>query len=93
MIFEVENIKCGGCANSITQSLLAFDEINDVKIDVELGSITIHSNSESDELKNTIGSKLTAMGYPEKGSVEGLDSLKARATSYVSCAIGKMTEK
>lgn len=92
MIFEVDNIKCGGCANSISQNLLALDEIDDVSIDVEQGSVTVFTNSDSDELRSIIGSKLTAMGYPEKGSVEGLGSLKAKATSYVSCAIGKMSD-
>jgi hypothetical protein len=31
------------------------------------------------------------MGYPEKGTVAGLDSLKGKAKSVVSCAIGKVS--
>jgi len=33
---------------------------------------------------------LLDLGYPEIDSVEGFDSAKAKAKSFVSCAIGKM---
>jgi hypothetical protein len=31
------------------------------------------------------------MGYPEKGSTQGLDAGVSNIKSYVSCAIGKMS--
>jgi copper chaperone len=91
MIFEVENIKCGGCANGIRQKLTGIESIDDVSVDVESGQVTVVSADDSDSLKTTILTTLAGMGYPEKGSVEGLGSVKAKATSYVSCAIGKMS--
>jgi copper chaperone len=91
MIFEVENIKCGGCANGIRQKLTALDAVDEVNVDVESGQVDVVSAAESDALKSTIRTTLAGMGYPEKGSVEGLSSVKAKATSYVSCAIGKMS--
>ncbi|HIJ28674.1 MAG TPA: heavy metal transporter, partial [Gammaproteobacteria bacterium] len=39
-----------------------------------------------DELEET----LRGIGYPKRGSVEGLDNVKAKAVSFVSCAIGRM---
>ncbi len=92
MIFNVENIKCGGCANGITQKLLSIDIVNNVSVDIEIGQVTVDTVEISENHRNTILAVLTSMGYPEKGSVEGLSSVKAKATSYVSCAIGKMTD-
>ena len=92
MIIEVENIKCGGCANSINQKLMQLDDIEDVAVDVESGRITLNTGQTSDAFRQAVLTRLTAMGYPEKGSVEGLGAVKARATSYVSCAIGKMSD-
>jgi len=36
-------------------------------------------------------SKLKSMGYPEQGSVSGLDAGLANAKSFVSCAIGRVS--
>lgn len=92
MIFEVENIKCGGCANSINQKLVGLEKVNDVFVDVDNGCVTVGAEDESEDLRKTILATLASMGYPETGSAEGLSSVKARATSYLSCAIGKMTD-
>jgi len=82
----VENIKCGGCANSIQKGLLKLDGVEAVEVIVEQGQVNI----EGDVARDTIVQSLLSMGYPEKGSVEGLNSLKAKATSFVSCAVGRM---
>ena len=36
---------------------------------------------------------LLQAGYPETGTTKGMTSLKAKATSFVSCAIGRVGEK
>jgi copper chaperone len=82
----VENIKCGGCANSIQKGLLKIEGVEAVDINIEQGIVDIEGTIPRDKLVNA----LQSMGYPEIGSVEGLHSLKAKATSYVSCAIGRM---
>ena len=92
MIFEVDNIKCGGCANSINQKLLKVDGVQEVSVDIEKGQISVITDDHSELFKQSVSARLQSMGYPEKGSVDGFDSVKAKATSYVSCAIGKMTE-
>jgi copper chaperone len=42
-------------------------------------------------IKQTVIDKVRSMGYPEKGSVAGLEAGLTNAKSFVSCAIGRMT--
>ncbi len=92
MIFEVENIKCGGCAHSINTKLLELENVDQVDVDVEKGQVVVKSLVDSAQLRASVQATLAGMGYPAKGSVTGFSSVKAKATSYVSCAIGRMTE-
>lgn len=82
--FEVENIKCGGCMNSIKTALLKLDGVESVSIDQETDMVTIQGNA----VREVIVSKLNDLGYPEKGH----NSFAKKAKSYVNCAIGRMTE-
>lgn len=90
MYFEmqVENIKCGGCANSIQNLLDSLEGVSDTQVDIEAGSVSC--TLESDTLKEQVKQCLLKQGYPEVGTVEGLGAMGAKAKSYVSCAIGKM---
>ena len=86
-MITVENIKCRGCAKTIENSLLKALEIRTVSVDVEQGLVTV----EGDNLQREhIAQTLLSLGYPEKGAVAGLESLKAKGKSFVSCAIGRM---
>lgn len=89
----VENIKCGGCANGIKNSLKDTGLITSVEVDVEEGRIDLVLDDTQDVESATqqIKAKLLSMGYPEQGSVEGLKAAGAKAKSYVSCAVGKMS--
>ncbi len=85
----VDNIKCGGCANSISKKMLQQEGITAVNIDVERGAVSI----EGDESQRDHYAKaLQGLGYPEQGSVEGLGSVGAKAKSFVSCAVGRMSD-
>jgi copper chaperone len=87
-IIDVENIKCGGCANTIENKLKKLDSVTQVNVDVEQGQVTIEADDDSlTQLVET----LLASGYPEKGTAEGFKAAKAKAKSFVSCAIGKMS--
>lgn len=86
---EVENIRCGGCANTITKKLKAIEGVDAVDVAIEDQIVTIDSNNES--VRDDAVAALFNMGYPERGSVEGLDALKEKAKSVVSCAIGKVS--
>lgn len=78
----VENIKCGGCMNSIKTALLKIDGVQNVSIDKDTETITIDGTAE----KTILVQVLSKMGYPEKGN----NDLLKKAKSYVSCGIGKM---
>nr|VFK21680.1 MAG: copper chaperone [Candidatus Kentron sp. LPFa]VFK66012.1 MAG: copper chaperone [Candidatus Kentron sp. UNK]VFK69090.1 MAG: copper chaperone [Candidatus Kentron sp. UNK] len=84
---EVDNIKCHGCANTIRKKTMATHGVEEVAVDVETGSVTITS---SDDLREPISETLRSLGYPQRGSSEGFGQIKAKATSFVSCAIGRM---
>ena len=84
----VENIKCGGCTNTINTRLKNHDAVNDCTIDIGNGVITI----DGDETHKTeIAQLLLKLGYPETGTAEGLKAAKAKAKSFVSCAVGKIS--
>ena len=86
--FDVENIKCGGCENTIRKGLSTIPGVSEVQIDRDQQRITLNAD-EAD--RPTIAEKLRSMGYPEQGSVAGLQSGLAQAKSMVSCAIGKVS--
>jgi len=87
-IIEVENIKCRGCANTIEHKLNKIDDVTGVQVDVENGRVTIEAGEDS---HTALADTLLQSGYPEKGTAAGIKAAKARAKSFVSCAIGKMS--
>jgi len=86
-VIEVENIKCGGCANSIRKGLLDDGRVTDVEVDIENGTVIVEGD---DSARDEIAVSLAHMGYPEVGSVEGMKAAAAKAKSFVSCAIGRI---
>ncbi|SFV77259.1 Heavy metal transport/detoxification protein [hydrothermal vent metagenome] len=87
MEITVDNIKCGGCAGSITKKLTSIFDTDKIDVNIEQGVISIDLD---DSKKDELAKVLLDLGYPEIDSVEGFDSAKAKAKSFVSCAIGKM---
>jgi copper chaperone len=87
---EVENIKCGGCAGTIRKRVMELPGVNDAEVLVEQGVVLIEAD---ESLRSDVVEILLQSGYPETGSAKGMASLKAKATSFVSCAIGRMGEK
>ena len=83
---EVENIKCGGCMNSIKTALLKFENVIEVSIDKGIDTITINSNTDTD--RSVFVNTLSNLGYPEKGH----NSLLHKGKSFVSCAIGNLSK-
>ncbi|MCK4706486.1 MAG: heavy-metal-associated domain-containing protein [Gammaproteobacteria bacterium] len=90
MSFEisVENIKCGGCANTISTKLNKMDVVDNCEINIEAGVITVSADP---TYRSEIAQLLLKLGYPEKGSVEGLKAATTKAKSFVSCAVGKIS--
>ncbi len=91
---RVENIKCGGCAQHIKDSLNLMDGVKSVSIDIESGLVNVdfEGAENSVKLQQKIQQKLLDKGYPEVGSVEGMKAVGVKAKSFVSCAIGKMSK-
>ena len=85
----VDNIKCGGCAKTITKALneLGFE---DVVVDPESSFVEVNSPQDAAKLLEAV-SKLKDLGYPLIDTEEGLKALALKAKSYLSCAIGKMS--
>ncbi|MEY5042137.1 MAG: hypothetical protein RLZZ414_1696 [Bacteroidota bacterium] len=81
---QVENLKCGGCINTVKKAVLNAQGVKDVEIDLETGMITIQSANEINEAE--IVQKLAQLGYPKVGE----NDLGKKIKSYVSCAIGKL---
>ena len=91
--FQVENIRCGGCANTITKKLKEISGVENVDVHVEDKQVIVTTKlATDDDIRHTLGEKLLKLGYPETGTNEA-NNLKAKATSVVSCAIGKVSSK
>ena len=86
-LISVENIKCGGCASTIKNKLMELPDIEAVTVDIEAGEVNIVGNEQSRE---NVAMLLLKLGYPEKGTTEGLKAAAAKAKSFVSCAIGRI---
>jgi len=84
----VENVKCGGCARSIEKALLADKRISRVNVDPAQGLVVLEAEG---DVRTDAAAVLARLGYPEKGSVEGLKAAAATAKSFVSCAVGRMS--
>jgi len=87
LTISVENIKCGGCAKTIEKSLLKMQGVQQVDVNIIEGMVTLAGENLDKEI---IAKTLLSLGYPEKGSAEGMASLTSKAKSFVSCAIGRM---
>lgn len=83
---KIQNLKCGGCANTITDKLYQMENVSNVSVDIEEGAVTFEYDSEQTLLN--VKTALHKAGYPEEGDV---NTLGTKAKSYVSCAIGKMS--
>ncbi len=88
--FEVENLKCGGCAQTIESTLRADPRVTRVAVDVPSKVVDIEASA---GLRQDFAAELARIGYPEKGTVEGLRSAAAMAKSFVSCAVGHFSDK
>lgn len=83
---KVQNLKCGGCANTITNKLSSLPNITNVKVDVEESLVSFEY---VDELTfESVIETLKINGYPQDGDE---NSFGTKAKSFVSCAIGRMS--
>lgn len=89
--FEVANIRCGGCANTI-RTALSNANFNGVKVNLLSQPPQVSAEIKDDEHLTLFKTILKDHGYPlidEKLTFINGASLKAK--SFVSCAVGKFT--
>ncbi len=86
---EVENLKCNGCASTIKNKISALSGVGSVEVDNDSQVVTIVHDETIEKEKLT--TTLKSLGYPEKGTIDGLDGILTEAKSYVSCAVGKIS--
>ncbi|MCH9812643.1 MAG: heavy-metal-associated domain-containing protein [Epsilonproteobacteria bacterium] len=90
--FEVLNIKCSGCANTVQKSLKP--EYGEVEVNLEVMPrvVTLEVSEDFDE--DTFRQKMKSLGYPLADETLGaFEEVGTKAKSFVSCAIGKMDQK
>ena len=86
---NVDNMKCGGCANTITKSLENIAGIRDVHVDIDKGLVSFDGDS---SLYTDAVQRLDQLGYPVQGTASGLHGAVEAVKSYVSCAIGRVSK-
>ena len=81
----VQNLRCNGCAKTITSKLAAINGISNITVDINRSTIAFTAGEIEDAL--VVKQKLKALGYPTSTDANGVLS---RAKSFVSCASGKI---
>ena len=84
---QVQNLKCGGCANTILTQLSKLDGITDVSVNNDTDEVSFDYSSDEDF--DAAKTKLSDLGYPIVGEQ---NSLPKKAKSFVSCAVGRITK-
>ena len=86
--FEVLNVKCGGCANTLTTKLA--EEFGEVTVNLEVEPRQITLDIEDDHIP-ALRESLKGLGYPMSDEdLSTIESFTTTAKSFVSCAVGKM---
>ena len=84
----VQNLKCGGCARTITNKLSELENISEVQVFTNTSTVSFAYEDSSDALN--VKDKLKDLGYP---SIDSKNTLASKAKSYLSCATGKMSKQ
>jgi len=83
----IQNLKCGGCANTVTTRLSELENISNIEVSNEENSVAFSYKNEND-LEQAIG-LLSKLGYPVVGEE---NTLGKKAKSFVSCAVGRLNK-
>ncbi len=83
---KVQNLKCGGCANTISKKISSLKNIDDVLVNVDTSEVSFGYGGVEDF--ETVKKELFKLGYPLEG--ENNPSI-SQAKSYVSCVIGRLS--
>ncbi|MDQ1244032.1 MAG: copper chaperone [Campylobacterota bacterium] len=90
--FKVLNVKCGGCTNTIKEALK--DEFGEVDIDLTQEPRVVTLEIKDEDAEKSFRKKMRSLGYPMEDEELGtLTKGGLKAKSFISCAIGKMSEE
>lgn len=84
----VQNLKCGGCARTITNKLSDMEKISEVEVFPNTSTVSFTYEESNDVMR--VKDKLKDLGYPP---VDSKNTIALKAKSFVSCATGKMANK
>ncbi len=84
---QVQNLKCGGCAKTISNKLSGIKEIKDVIVEKDSSSVSFDHQSADDA--SLVKETLRKLGYP---TIDDENGFVEKAKSFVSCASGKMAK-
>jgi copper chaperone len=59
----VENVKCGGCVNTIKQGLAKDERVQSVEVNIEHGTVRVVC---TEDIGPELAAMLAALGYPPK---------------------------
>ncbi len=89
--FEIENVKCSGCAHTLKSKLK--DEFGAVEVNLDIFPRQITLDIDESRVP-MLGEALKKIGYPMSSDELGIiDGITTKAKSFVSCAIGKIEQK
>jgi len=86
--FQVENVKCGGCASTLKSKLQEPFGVVEVNLETMPREITLEvEETQLQELRTL----LRSLGYPMSDEKLNLfETGTTKAKSFVSCAVGKV---
>jgi len=86
--YEVINVKCGGCANTLKTKLV--EEFGEVEVNLEVEPRQITLDIEESAVP-ALRTALKSLGYPMSDEdLTTIEGFSTTAKSFVSCAVGKM---
>jgi len=86
--FQVENVKCGGCATTLKNKL--FTKFGEISVNLETLPREITLEIDDEELP-ALRAALISLGYPMSDEDLNLvENTTTKAKSFISCAVGKV---
>ncbi len=61
--FQVQNVKCQGCASAIRDGIGQHPQVRDVQVDVPTGRVVVETTG---DVREELSGMLKGLGYPEK---------------------------
>lgn len=80
----VDNLKCGGCKNTILKKVNDIKGVSNATVDIETSEVTFE-RADNVALENVLN-VLSKLGYPKQGTTNTFQ----KAKSYMSCMIGRV---